>query len=74
MQAYDVKPDRWVHKLATQLIGKAQQAYTALSTDAAMNYDQVKDAIRRYDVNEETYHRQFRTAAETTRELAVRLG
>ena len=29
MVAYEVKAERWVFKLATNLVGKAQQAYAA---------------------------------------------
>ena len=79
MGAYNVDRSRWVFKLAPQLIGKAQQAYAALSTDHAADYDAVKAAIlRRYDITEETYRQRFRTATkggeETHRELAVRLA
>ncbi|XP_064386057.1 uncharacterized protein LOC135334709 [Halichondria panicea] len=78
MTAYEVPANRWVFKLAPQLSGKAQQAYAALSGEAAANYTQVKESIlRRYDVNEETYKRRFRTASvrtgETVMELRVRL-
>ncbi len=62
MTAYEVPANRWVFKLAPQLFGKAQQAYAALSGEAAATYTQVKESIlRRYDVNEETYKRRFRT-------------
>ena len=78
MSAYNVSKQRWVYKLAPQLSGKAQQAYTMLSSDEAKEYDQVNDVIlRRYDISEETYKQQFRTAMKSTdesnRELAVRV-
>jgi len=78
MQAYEIKPERWAFKLAPQLVGKAQQAYAALTPEAAADYEQLKKAIlRRYDVNEETYRQCFRVAtwksSETARELVVRL-
>ena len=78
MAAYDVPENRWVFKLAPQLSGKAQQAYAALSGEAAADYSQVKEAIlRRYGVNEETYRKRFRGASvkndETVVELCVRL-
>ena len=65
-------------KLAPQLTGKAQQAYTALNATDATDYDKVKEAIlARYDINCETYRRRFRTATkqpgETHRELATRI-
>ena len=33
MAAYEVKRERWAFKLAPQLVGKAQQAYAAMSAD-----------------------------------------
>ena len=78
MQAYEVDRPRWTYKLAPQLTGKAQQAYAALSIDEARDYDTLKTAIlRRYNINGETYRRQFRSAklkkGETPRELVTRL-
>ena len=78
MAAYDVPENRWVFKLAPQLSGKAQQAYAALSGEAAADYSQVKEAIlRRYGVNEKSYRKRFRGASvkndETVVELCVRL-
>ena len=78
MGAYDVPRARWVFKLAPQLSGKAQKAYTALSAEDAVEYDKVKDAIlARYDINLETYRRRFREATkgpeETYRQLATRI-
>ena len=35
MKAYEIKPERWAFKLATQLTGKAQQAYAALPSEEA---------------------------------------
>ena len=64
--------------LAPQLTGKAQLAFAALSSTEAKDYDAIKAAIlARYDVNEETYRRRFRSAVkqrdETYRELSIRL-
>ena len=60
MQAYEVDRPRWTYKLAPQLTGKAQQAYAALSIADASDYDTLKIAILRwYNINEETYRRQF---------------
>ena len=78
MQAYEIAPARWSYKLAPQLTGKAQQAYAALGADEAKTYGTVKTAIlRRYNINDETYRRQFRAAKlrkdETPRELGTRL-
>ena len=66
------------HTCATsQLVGKAQQAYAALGVDEASDYEQLKQAVlRRYDINEESHRRRFRTASkkdgETNRELVTR--
>jgi len=62
MAAYEVKRERWAFKLAPQLVGKAQQAYAAMSADDAADYDKLKKAIlRRYDINEESYRQRFRS-------------
>ena len=45
MTTYGVTKAKWIFKLAPQLTGKAQQAYAALPTDQALNYDSVKAAI-----------------------------
>ena len=78
MTAYEVKRERWAFKLASQLVGKAQQAYAAMSAEDASDYDKLKKAIlRRYDINEESYRQRFRSATkkqgETNRELVARL-
>ena len=78
MTAYEVPKARWSFKLASQLVGKAQQAYAALGVDEASDYEQLKQAVlRRYDINEESHRRRFRTASkkdgETNRELVTRL-
>ena len=53
MIAYEVKHDRWVFKLASSLVGKAQQAYASLNAEDASDYDRVKKAIlQRYDITE----------------------
>ena len=62
MTAYEVNRQRWVYKLAPQLSGKAQQAYAAMSSEEAVDYERVKAAIlKRYDINEETYRLRFRS-------------
>lgn len=45
MRVYHVEETRWVAKLLPQLAGRALQAYTALSTDDALLYTEVKKAI-----------------------------
>ena len=58
MTLHDVKETHWVAKLAPQLTGRAQQAYTAMPMDDAFSYQEVKKAIlRRYEINEETYRK-----------------
>ena len=59
-------------------MGKAQQAYAALSPDDAKDYVILKKAILlHYDINEESYQQRFRAASrkegETNRELSARL-
>ena len=59
------------------MTGQAQQAYAAMPSEGAGNYELVKAAIlRRYDISEETYRQRFRNAVptdnKTYRELAVR--
>ena len=78
MRAYEIREERWAFKLAPQLVGKAQQAYAAMRAEESGDYPSLKQAIlRRYDVNEETYRRRFRTIrkqpGETNRELVARL-
>ena len=78
MEAHKVDPSRWPHYLTPQLSGKAQLAFAALPTEDSGNYEKIKTAIlQRYDINEESYRRRFRSAArnegESNRELAVRM-
>ena len=78
MKAYEVKEERWVFKLATNLVGKAQQAYAALGPEDAGSYKAVKEAIlRRYDITEECYRQRFRlqkrNSGESYRDLVAKL-
>ena len=78
MTAYEVKAERWAFKLATNLIGKAQQAYASLRVEDAGSYEKVKEAIlQRYDITEESYRQRFRGVkrkpGESGRELVARL-
>ena len=41
MVAYGVPKDRWVFRVAPQLTGKAQQAYTAMAAEDTGDYDQL---------------------------------
>lgn len=79
MVAYEVKREKWVFKLAAHLVGKAQEAYAALSIEDARDYVKVKEAIlRRFDITEESYRQRFRAAKkrteESNRELVARLN
>ena len=79
MIAYEVSQDKWVYKLAANLVGKAQEAYAALSLQEAKNYNMVKEAnLRRYDITDESYRQHFRSvkkkSEESYRELATRLA
>ena len=78
MIAYEVRKERWSFKLAPQLIGKAQQAYSAMGADEAADYDQLKaEILRRYGINEENYCQRFWQAKkkqdETNKEFGIRL-
>ena len=78
MNAFKVPQEQWVYKLAPQLTGRAQQAFAAMETVGASNYDEVKAAILlRYNINKETYRQRLRSIRpkeeETHRELAVRV-
>ena len=78
MLAYKVKKDKWAFKLAAHLVGKAQEAYAALSIEDARSYEKVKEAIlQRFDITEESYRQRFRTTKkkteESNRELVARL-
>ena len=42
MLAYEMKREKWVFKLAAHLSGKAQEAFAALSTEDAKDYEKVK--------------------------------
>ena len=78
MIAYEVKAERWAFKLATNLVGKAQQAYASLSTRDVGCCEKVKEAIfQRYDITEESYRQRFRAGkrkpGESSREMVARL-
>ena len=63
MISYGVEKAHWVVRVASQLSGKAKQAYVAMPTAEAGQYDQVKAAILRwYDINAEMYRQRFRAA------------
>ena len=78
MFAYEIPQRRWAFKLASQLVGKAQRAYAAMSTEDSADYMQLKQTIlRRYNIMEESYRQRFRSlnkeSGKTNRELATRL-
>ena len=78
MAAHNISKDRWPHYLTSQLTGKAQLAFAAVSPSDSGNYEKIKSAILiRYGINDEEYRRRFRSErrkdGETNRELAVRL-
>ena len=65
-------------KLAPQLVGKAQQAYTRLTVADAGDYEKLKLAIlRRYDITDDSYRQSFRVArlrpGESNWEVVARL-
>ena len=78
MAAHKVEKNRWSQYLAPQLSGRAQLAFVALTALNAGDYDAIKTVVwARYDINEESYRRRFRSmsrkAGEMNREVAVRL-
>ena len=74
MTVQGVVEEHWALWLAPQLTGKAQQAYAAMTTEEARQYDRVKAAIlRRYDISEETYRQRFRAAEPKNGESPVEL-
>ena len=79
MRAYNVAEESWPFRLAPNLTGKAQQAFAALDAEKAKVYREVKAAIlRRYNVTEETYRREFRQLkrrdGEPFQEVTTRLA
>ena len=79
MTAQHVDTTLWAYLLAQQLIGKAQQDFTAMPSATSGSYAEVKKSIlKRYNINEETYCQRFRNATskdgETFQELEVRLA
>ena len=51
----------WATQLAGLLPGKALAAYATLTLEDTALHGKVKETIlRRYEINEETYHQQFR--------------
>ena len=77
-QVHSVEGNKWAAILALQLTGKVRLAYAAMADEQAWNYDLVKVAIlQRYNINEETYRRRFRSVKpldnETSLELVIRV-
>ena len=75
MQVYEVDESRWAYKLAPQLTGKSQQAYTALKAEEATRYKEVKVGILQwYDF---TYRQRFRMTrrkeGESYKEMGIHL-
>ena len=59
----------WVFKLASNLVGKAQQTHAGLCTEDASDYEKVKEAIlQRYNIMEESYRQLFRSIQKTSSE------
>eukprot|EP00731_Ephydatia_muelleri_P034076 Em0046g19a len=80
MSAYNIPKDRWIFKLAPQLSGKAQQAYAALTTEDALEYDGVEssdpEAVmtspRRRTVS--VSGKITKNVVESHRDVSIRLG
>ena len=78
MVAYEVREERWAFKLAANLSGRAQQAYSSMNAADAGLYRKLKESIlQRYDITEESYRQCFRACkrkeGESNRELVARL-
>jgi len=77
MSSNSIAPEQWVAKLAPKLSGRAREAYSRLTSDQAMDYDQVKKAIlRRYELTAEAYRKKFRNTRrqdDTFAEWSVKL-
>ena len=66
MLAHEIPEVHWAYKLAPQLVGKAQQAYSAMSPVDAEDYQKVKEAILyRYDINAQSYWESKREQSRT---------
>ena len=68
----------YTSKLASNLSGRAQKVYAALSVEEAGDYKRLKEAIlSRYNITDESYRQWFRSGKrakdEPNRELVVRL-
>ncbi|XP_070549138.1 uncharacterized protein [Ptychodera flava] len=65
----------WPKKLAPTLVGKAQEAYSRLREDDALDYDKVKVAIlRKYELTRESYRVKFRACKHTDEETFCMWG
>ena len=70
--------DIWAPSLSALLTGKALDVYSRMSEDAAVDYDQLKEALlKRYDLTEDGYRVKFRDAkpeaGESPEQFIVRL-
>ena len=55
MEAHEIERVKWPVLLASQLTGKVQQAYAALSSEDSKEFTKVKEAIfKHYYINERT--------------------
>ena len=78
MAAHKVDKEKWAFKLAPNLSGKAQPAYTAMNSDDVKDCEQVKETILLcYNINVETYRQRFSTTKKqedwSYRDLIVRI-
>jgi len=62
----------WTLLLQSILVGKAQEAYSALSLEKSANYDEVKAAVlKAYELVPEAYRQRFRSCAKFAHETYV---
>ena len=58
---YRVDRSHWVCRLASHLMGKAEQAYATMPTKDASTYEVKAAVLRQYDISTETYHHRQQT-------------
>ena len=62
---YKWPKEDWSVRLIPILTSKAQSLFVAMSPSSTKDYDILKEVVlKKYDINAETYHQQFR-ARET---------
>lgn len=60
-EVYKWPKEDWAIHLVPLLTGKARSAFVAMSPAYTSDYEKVKDILKKYEVNAETYRLRFRT-------------